>query len=360
MPSPWPCCVADRRGWSSRAPRSPRSIDPRYPPHPAWMGARADRSMHSCRCLGSSCCSLIAFRNAAMSGCGPAVRARALRPNSPQRCRVGTALPGLSRSMRVERVLDGVEALELGRRELYAHRIDSFSTPTPCSPVIVPPTSMHSPRMRSPNSIVFAPSHPACWRRTGSTGAGCRRRRGTHSRTARPNSADHCGDLHAARAAARRAESCRRCSSSRARFARRPGTRPCVPTSTTGAGLRPSTRRISVAPDSSACGGSRPSRPRLPPACRRTRPAARRPHPADSSRARTARPRASRLVHHFQPAGMMPARDDRAPTAAPACSTSAKAASATCASCGLGNSLTVISVITASRPSLPVMSARRS
>ena len=49
-----------------------------------------------------------------------------------------------------------------------------------------------------------------------------------------------------------------------------------------------------------------------------------------------------------------------APTAAPAFSTSSNAASATCAGCGFGSSLTVISVITASRPSLPWMSASRS
>ena len=49
-----------------------------------------------------------------------------------------------------------------------------------------------------------------------------------------------------------------------------------------------------------------------------------------------------------------------APTAAPAFSTSANAASATCASCGFGVSFTVISVMTASRPSLPVTSASRS
>ena len=49
-----------------------------------------------------------------------------------------------------------------------------------------------------------------------------------------------------------------------------------------------------------------------------------------------------------------------APTAAPACSTSSKAASATCAICGFGVSLTVTSVMTASSPSLPVISASRS
>ncbi len=49
-----------------------------------------------------------------------------------------------------------------------------------------------------------------------------------------------------------------------------------------------------------------------------------------------------------------------APTAAPAFSMSSNAAQATCASCGFGVSLTVTSVMTASRPSLPVISASRS
>ena len=49
-----------------------------------------------------------------------------------------------------------------------------------------------------------------------------------------------------------------------------------------------------------------------------------------------------------------------APTAAPAFSRSSNAASATCANCGFGNSLTVICVMTASSPSLPVISASKS
>ena len=47
-------------------------------------------------------------------------------------------------------------------------------------------------------------------------------------------------------------------------------------------------------------------------------------------------------------------------TASPARTTSSKAASTHCASCGLGTSLTVTSVSTTSMPSEPVTSASRS
>ncbi len=49
-----------------------------------------------------------------------------------------------------------------------------------------------------------------------------------------------------------------------------------------------------------------------------------------------------------------------AATAAPAAPMSSNAASATCAACGFGVSFTVISVVTARRPSEPLTSASRS
>ncbi len=54
-----------------------------------------------------------------------------------------------------------------------------------------------------------------------------------------------------------------------------------------------------------------------------------------------------------RPAGMMPAAITAA-TASPALRTSSKLAMMQRASCGLGTSLTVTSVVTASMPSLPI------
>ena len=72
-----------------------------------------------------------------------------------------------------------------------------------------------------------ARSRPAGWRRRGSAGADCRRRRGTRWRRA----ARMCSDRSRIRAAPRpggRAGSCRPCSNNRARCGRPPGTPPCA------------------------------------------------------------------------------------------------------------------------------------
>ena len=65
------------------------------------------------------------------------------------------------------------------------------------------------------------------------------------------------------------------------------------------------------------------------------------------------------LVHHLEAAGNDAGGDHGAAPQAPALATSSNAASATCASCGFGVSLTVTSVITASSPSEPLISASR-
>ena len=60
-----------------------------------------------------------------------------------------------------------------------------------------------------------------------------------------------------------------------------------------------------------------------------------------------------------RPAGMMPAAMTAA-TASPALRTSSKLAMMQRANCGLGTSLTVTSVVTASMPSLPTSTAIKS
>ena len=183
------------------------------------------------------------FRSAAAPDAAAAPWCTCILPNSAQReQRRHAPCPGLSRPLRVERRLDAVEALELGSARTARTSPLSFSTPTPCSPVTVPPTSMHSSRMRSPNAIGLRDLAVACWRRTGSADAGCRRRRGTRSRTAARTPATSAAICAQHVRAAPGAESCRRCSSNRARCGRPPETPPCGPTRTAGAAPRPSTR----------------------------------------------------------------------------------------------------------------------
>ena len=75
-----------------------------------------------------------------------AAGARACAPYSAQRCSVGIALPGLSRPCGSNARLTPWKA-SAARPANCAHIWLSFSTPTPCSPVIVPPTATHSSRM---------------------------------------------------------------------------------------------------------------------------------------------------------------------------------------------------------------------
>ena len=62
-----------------------------------------------------------------------------------------------------------------------------------------------------------------------------------------------------------------------------------------------------------------------------------------------------RLVHHLEPGRDDAGADDGGHRVAGLAPTSSNAASATCATCGFGVSFTVISVMTASRPSEPVI-----
>src|SRR5258708_3769255 len=76
-----------------------------------------------------------------------------MRPYSAQRASVGTALPGLSRRA-------GSNAAFTARNISSSsgwnctHIWLIFSTPTPCSPVMVPPTSMHFSSTSAANSSV--------------------------------------------------------------------------------------------------------------------------------------------------------------------------------------------------------------
>src|SRR5258706_11520501 len=90
-------------------------------------------------------------------GCGKAPPFTRIAPYSAQRCSVGTALPGFKSPSGSNAALTaGNVARSAGRNWLHIWLI--FSMPTPCSPVIVPPTSMHSSRMSAANLSVVSRS----------------------------------------------------------------------------------------------------------------------------------------------------------------------------------------------------------
>ena len=80
-----------------------------------------------------------------------------IRPISAQRCSVGTALPGFSSPCASNaRLTPRKRSSSAGANCMHMSPI--FSTPTPCSPVIVPPTSTHSSSIFVPNACVVAAS----------------------------------------------------------------------------------------------------------------------------------------------------------------------------------------------------------
>ena len=120
-------------------------------------------------------------RGSSGNRCSP--RWTCTRPSSAQRCSFGNTLPGL-------RIWAGSKA-HLTRccwfrsSSLNMVSIRSrFSTPTPCSPVSTPPTSTQSLQDVGAELLGGVAARPACWRRRGSAGAGCRRRRGRRWRRA--------------------------------------------------------------------------------------------------------------------------------------------------------------------------------
>src|SRR5262249_21263049 len=101
---------------------------------PQRRGARGRRADLVLQCRGR--------QKRASSGCGSAPPWTCMRPYSAQRASVGTALPGLSRARGSKaRFTAWNSSSSSGRNCVHIWLI--FSTPTPCSPVIVPPTATH-------------------------------------------------------------------------------------------------------------------------------------------------------------------------------------------------------------------------
>ena len=145
-------------------------------------GGRMARSAASIRDRVPAC--ERAIRTAAGRDAAPCPPFTRIAPYSAQRCSVGTILPGLSSPCGIERRLDRVELRELRGARTGVHIWLIFSMPTPCSPVMVPPTSMHSSRSSAANALGASRARPGRWRRRGSADAGCRRPRGTRWRSA--------------------------------------------------------------------------------------------------------------------------------------------------------------------------------
>src|SRR5687767_4508928 len=78
----------------------------------------------------------------ASSGCGSTPRCTRMRPYSAQRASVGMALPGLSRPSGSKARFTPWKSSSSPAPNC-THIWFTFSTPTPCSPVIVPPTATH-------------------------------------------------------------------------------------------------------------------------------------------------------------------------------------------------------------------------
>src|SRR5699024_9009774 len=76
-----------------------------------------------------------------------------MAPNSAQRCRVGTALPGLSSPGGSKAAFTAWNWVSSSGGNC-THIWSIFSTPTPCSPVIVPPCSRHNWQMAPPKASV--------------------------------------------------------------------------------------------------------------------------------------------------------------------------------------------------------------
>ncbi|ABA49505.1 hypothetical protein BURPS1710b_3344 [Burkholderia pseudomallei 1710b] len=85
------------------------------------------------------------------SGCGSSPPRTCIRPYSAQRARVGMPLSGFSSSGGSNARLIAKNASH-SSRENCTHIEFSFSTPTPCSPVTVPPNSTQVSRMSAPNA----------------------------------------------------------------------------------------------------------------------------------------------------------------------------------------------------------------
>ena len=89
-------------------------------------------------------------------------------------------LARVEQALRIEGAFQALLMRESTSENMSAIR-SRFSMPTPCSPVSTPPTLTQSRSISAPKASARS-SSPAHWRRKGSEGGGCRRRRERHWR----------------------------------------------------------------------------------------------------------------------------------------------------------------------------------
>src|SRR5471032_621961 len=85
------------------------------------------------------------------SGKGSLPMCTCIAPNSAQRCRVGMFLPGFSMPLGSKAAFTAWNRVSSSLLN-WAHIWLIFSRPTPCSPVILPPTFTHSSRILPPRA----------------------------------------------------------------------------------------------------------------------------------------------------------------------------------------------------------------
>jgi hypothetical protein len=166
-------------------------------------------------------------------------RCTCMRPNSAQRCSVGTALPGFSRPAGSNAAFTRWNSVQFVRRELHAHLVDLLDADAVLAGDGAADLDAQ-PRMSAPNASARSSSSGSL---ASNRISGCRlpspawntlaHAQAVFLPTARP--------CRAARGSAC-AGSCRPCSSSPARCGRPPGTPPCARPRTAGARLVASRR----------------------------------------------------------------------------------------------------------------------
>ena len=90
------------------------------------------------------------FQNRGRSANGSRPSRTCIRPYSAQRLKVGITLPGLRSPFGSKASFTAAKAAR-SASENCTHIELIFSSPTPCSPVMVPPTAMHSSRISAPD-----------------------------------------------------------------------------------------------------------------------------------------------------------------------------------------------------------------
>ena len=145
----------------------------------------------------------VLVRIAAAPDAEPRRGARACGPSRRSDAASARALPGLSRRCASNASLMPWKRASSSVRELHAHRIELLDADA----VLAGDRAADFDAQLEDavaerdglGDLAFA-----CWRRTGSADAGCRRRRGTRSRRASPNSCDHAAIARSTRGSALR------------------------------------------------------------------------------------------------------------------------------------------------------------